>query len=249
MRAGEGGGNGGRPIVLVVDDEQHVLEAVRKVIEGEFGAKVQVRLTATIREALAVLRREHPAGAIVDIKMGRSKGDREGGLRLVARMRRREPLMPVLVYTGLREWAHYIRSRELGADYWPKGEGFGPILGLVSRAIRHLNGRSALASAVAEFAADAGFTPCEARVFVLTEAGWTTGAIGQVCQIRSDGVRKHRRRIRAKIRAGKLGARASALGDQLRAAALERYGIAAGRLDHRRGEDSRGSDDHGDKPN
>lgn len=113
-----------RPLVLVVDDRRDIFEFCERFLGDEF----EMRHTEGGRAALALLESTGAAAVLLDRDF--SRGDpaqlmgppaevRDEGLHILAAIRRRHPLLPVLMVTGLRDTATAARAAELAADFLP----------------------------------------------------------------------------------------------------------------------------------
>jgi DNA-binding NtrC family response regulator len=99
---------GGR--LLVVEDDMEMRQLLRKVLEKE-GFQVRVAEDGTQAMALLTAGGFTEVDAIVtDMLM---PGD--GGLDLLAKVRRARPSLPVIIVTAFGDWANYSRALELGA--------------------------------------------------------------------------------------------------------------------------------------
>ena len=99
--------------ILVIDDEQIVLDSVRKVLEAE-GMSVDASLSG--REGLAwALARPYDL-VLSDIRMPEI-----GGMRVLRDIRRAKPSLPVVIITGYATVGSAVQAMKLGAsDYLEK---------------------------------------------------------------------------------------------------------------------------------
>jgi len=99
--------------ILVIDDEQIVLDSVRKVLEAE-GMSVDTSLSS--REGLAwALARPYDL-VFSDIRMPEI-----GGMRVLRDIRRAKPSLPVVIITGYATVGSAVQAMKLGAsDYLEK---------------------------------------------------------------------------------------------------------------------------------
>jgi len=117
--------------VLVIDDEQIVLDSVRRILEGE-GMAVETSLSA--REGLALALAQPWDLVLSDIRMPEI-----GGMRVLRDIKRAKPALPVAIITGYATVGSAVQAMKLGAaDYVEKPFTPDGLLGAV---------RSALASA------------------------------------------------------------------------------------------------------
>ncbi|MEW6033826.1 MAG: response regulator [Chloroflexota bacterium] len=96
-----------RTHILVVDDEKHVLEFVRRALEREGYA---VTVAADGNSALALLEEHRPDLVLLDIRMPGLDG-----YQVLERIRGLSDV-PVIMLTGMLEPAAAERSLGLGAD-------------------------------------------------------------------------------------------------------------------------------------
>jgi two-component system nitrogen regulation response regulator NtrX len=78
--------------VLVIDDEESILEALKQTLEFE---GYRVTLAADAERGLALFRQEHPDVVLLDIKMPRTDG-----MELLTRIRSLDPDVQVIMITG-----------------------------------------------------------------------------------------------------------------------------------------------------
>ncbi len=100
---------GEEPVVLIVEDQRAMARALRQYV----GALAPVRLAETVSQARDILESgEEIAAAIVDVSLPDGNG-----LDLIAAVRPRFPLLPVLVLTGRDAWDDVNRAFTLSARY------------------------------------------------------------------------------------------------------------------------------------
>jgi DNA-binding NtrC family response regulator len=99
--------------VLVIDDEQVVLDSVRRVLEAE---GIDVEATLSSREGLAwALERPYDL-LMTDVRMPEI-----GGMRVLRDVKRARPGLPVVILTGYATVASAVQAMKLGAaDYLEK---------------------------------------------------------------------------------------------------------------------------------
>ncbi len=93
--------------LLVVDDDEEMRDLLRKVLEKE---GYHVSGAGDGQEALAVLARGPFDLVVTDMLM-----PHDGGLELLATLRRVHPTLPVIIVTAFGDWHSYTRALELGA--------------------------------------------------------------------------------------------------------------------------------------
>jgi len=105
-----------RPIVLVVDDEPSLHDALGPVLELEgFG----VRSARTIEDALSQIDREPCDMVLADLSLSGAGGSE--GLGLIRRLHAERPGLPVVLFTARGTAEVFAAARRLGAaDAWSK---------------------------------------------------------------------------------------------------------------------------------
>ncbi len=93
--------------LLIAEDEPEMRDLLRKVLEKE-GYRVSV--AGDGREALAMIVRESFDLVVTDMLM-----PHDGGLELLAAVRRSRLTLPVIIVTAFGDWDTYSRALELGA--------------------------------------------------------------------------------------------------------------------------------------
>lgn len=112
------------PSVLIVEDQP----AMARALADYVGALVSVRVATTVRAATEILDScESIAAAIVDVSLPDGNG-----LDLIAAIRPRWPLLPVLVLTGRDAWDDVNRAFTLSARYVRKTRDAGALARLVT---------------------------------------------------------------------------------------------------------------------
>jgi DNA-binding NtrC family response regulator len=102
-----------RPSALVIDDEQIVLDSVRRILEAD-GMAVDSSLSA--REGLALALQRPYQLVLSDIRMPEM-----GGMRVLRDIKRARPALPVVIITGFATVASAVQAMKLGAsDYVEK---------------------------------------------------------------------------------------------------------------------------------
>jgi len=91
-----------------VDDDRDLLDLLAFLV-GQAGL-VPIQAT-TPAEALRALEREDPSVAVVDLNMGPWDG-----FELIAELRRRRTMLPILVLTGRQAVDDKVRALDMGAD-------------------------------------------------------------------------------------------------------------------------------------
>lgn len=117
--------------ILIVDDEQVVLRATRRILTAE-GYFVQTASDA--ESALTIMEQDKPDVALVDVKLpGLS------GLEFLESVSKDFPRVVVIVTTGYATANYAIAALKGGAfDYLPKPFAFGELLSPIRRACEYL---------------------------------------------------------------------------------------------------------------
>jgi DNA-binding NtrC family response regulator len=99
--------------VLVIDDEQVVLDSVRRVLEAD---GIGVETTLSSREGLAWALERPFDLVLTDIRMPEI-----GGMRVLRDIKRARPALPVVILTGYATVSSAVQAMKLGAaDYLEK---------------------------------------------------------------------------------------------------------------------------------
>jgi len=103
---------GSAPLVLIADDQQDVLEALRLLLKGEGYRTV----TAHVPEGLlALMEQEQADAALIDLNYTRDTTSGREGLDLLSRMRALDPTLPVIVMTAWGSVDKAVEAMRLGA--------------------------------------------------------------------------------------------------------------------------------------
>jgi FixJ family two-component response regulator len=114
--------------VLVIDDEQVVLDSVRRVLEGE---GMTVRGALSSREGLAAA-----LGGAFDIVLSDIRMPEIGGMKVLRDIKRAKPSLPVVLITGYATVSSAVQAMKLGAaDYIEKPFTPDALVAAVRRAI------------------------------------------------------------------------------------------------------------------
>ena len=102
-----------KPLVLVVDDEGDIRSSLRMILEYEGYA---ISEAASGEDALARLEADRPDAVVLDIKMPRIDG-----LEILARVKQKDPALPIVVISGHGTIATAVEATRLGAfDFMEK---------------------------------------------------------------------------------------------------------------------------------
>jgi DNA-binding NarL/FixJ family response regulator len=179
--------------ILIVDDDQRFSELVSVVLERGGYASVQA---ATGEEALAAVRRERPAVALLDVQL-----EGMSGYAICRELRDQfGEQLPIIFLSGTRtEASDRVAGLLIGADdYMTKPLDPDELLARVRRALaRSAAGDRATTGPTA--AAVARLTPRERDVLRLLAEGLGTGAIAERLYISPKTVGSHVQRILAKL--------------------------------------------------
>jgi DNA-binding NtrC family response regulator len=114
--------------VLVIDDEQIVLDSIRKILKEE-DCEVDVSLSG--REGLDRALNKHYDVVLTDIRMPDI-----GGMRVLRDIKRAKPSLPVIIITGYATVQSAVQAMQLGAlEYIEKPFAPEKIIQVVSTAI------------------------------------------------------------------------------------------------------------------
>ncbi len=102
-----------KPLILVADDEQDIRASLRMILEYE---GLDLSEAASGPEALEKVAAEQPDAVLLDIKMPRMDG-----LEVLARLRERDPELPIVVISGHGTIQTAVEATRLGAfDFMEK---------------------------------------------------------------------------------------------------------------------------------
>ena len=132
--------------ILIAEDEKNVREGLEDLFAG---AGYSVRAVKDGAEAIAAYMKRRPDLLLLDVMM-----PRRDGYEVLTEIRRRDPLLPVLVLTARTEPIDKVKGLGLGADdYITKPFAFDTVLARVRAVLRR---SAASAPAEPDFPADAG---------------------------------------------------------------------------------------------
>jgi two-component system KDP operon response regulator KdpE len=135
-----------RPLILVVDDESHILRALRTSLQG---AGYEVEVAATAGEALASAAMQPPNGVILDLVLPDGSGVE------VCRELRRWTNAPVLVLSAVGDEQEKIAALDAGADdYVTKPFGIDELLARLRAALRRVEALTAPVIELGELVVD-----------------------------------------------------------------------------------------------
>ena len=138
--------------ILIAEDEKNVREGLEDLFAG---AGYGVRSAKDGAEALAAYMKRRPDLVLLDVMM-----PRKDGFAVLAEIRRRDPLMPVLVLTARNEQIDKVKGLGLGADdYITKPFDVNELLARVTRALQ----RDSAVRANRAAANEQGLSPAEAQ--------------------------------------------------------------------------------------
>jgi two-component system KDP operon response regulator KdpE len=134
------------PLILVVDDESHILRALRTSLQG---AGYEVEVAATAEEALASAAMQPPNGVILDLVLPDGSGVD------VCRELRRWTNAPVLVLSAVGDEQEKIAALDAGADdYVTKPFGIDELLARLRAALRRVEALTAPVIEIGELVVD-----------------------------------------------------------------------------------------------
>ena len=134
------------PLILVVDDESHILRALRTSLQG---AGYEVEVAATAEEALASAAMQPPNGVILDLVLPDGSGVE------VCRELRRWTNAPVLVLSAVGDEQEKIAALDAGADdYVTKPFGIDELLARLRAALRRVEALTAPVIEIGELVVD-----------------------------------------------------------------------------------------------
>jgi two-component system nitrogen regulation response regulator NtrX len=145
--------------ILVVDDEQDIRELVAGVLEDE---GYQARTASDSDSTLAALGERRPSLVLLDVWL---QGSRLDGLDLLDEIKRRDPTLPVLVFSGHGNIDTAVTAIRRGAvDFIEKPFESEKLLHLVARATETERLRRENASLKAQFGQDEELTGTSAAI-------------------------------------------------------------------------------------
>src|SRR5215471_8734852 len=119
-----------RPIVLCVDDEASILDAVRLELEDDF----DVATAASGSEALDLLAHRHIDAMLLDLRMPGMEGE-----EVLRRLRAVRSRPPVIVMTVVDKPRTVVECMKLGAaDYVTKPWEHGEVVTTIQRTLREV---------------------------------------------------------------------------------------------------------------
>jgi two-component system CheB/CheR fusion protein len=183
---------GSPPTIFVVDDDHHVCEAIREVLEDDG------RLVETYASCEEFLQAYHPgrgACLLIDAYLPGMNG-----LELLQRLKDAGHLLPAIMITGNSDVSMAVQAMKAGAlDFIEKPIGRGELLAGVEHALEHSldsNKRLAWHAAAAEHIA--GLTPRQHQIMALVLAGHPSKNIAADLHISQRTVENHRAAIMKK---------------------------------------------------
>ena len=136
--------NPNRPRILLADDQQDVLEALRLLLKGEGFATETVNSPAAVLSALSSPQEREFDLMLMDMNYTRDTTSGLEGLELIEQVRRLDDTLPVVVMTAWGSIELAVESmREGGCDFIQKTLGQRP---LAQRAARPTGTRAQTAS-------------------------------------------------------------------------------------------------------
>jgi FixJ family two-component response regulator len=199
------------PIVVVIDDDQSVREALQGLLET---AALQVELFASPREYLQAKRKAAPSCIILDVRLPGSSG-----LDFQRELASTGVHTPIIFITGYADVPMTVQAMKAGAvEFLTKPYRDQALLEAVLSAVEKDRGRRGSESALAEMRQRLEtLTARERQVMALAVAGQQNKQIAGQIGIRDVTVRVHRRQVMRKMRA-------KSLADLVRIADLLRSG-------------------------
>ena len=189
---GEAAGTPGPPVIFVVDDDSHIREAIRSVLE-EDGRTVEDY--ATCEAFLESYRPGREACLLIDAYLPGMKG-----LELLQRLRDAGHRLPAIMITGSSDVPTAVQAMKSGAlDFIEKPIGRNELLAIVERALEQARDSSKLV-AWRETAANhvAGLTSRQRQIMELVLAGHPSKNIAADLGISQRTVENHRAAIMKK---------------------------------------------------
>lgn len=155
--------------LLVIDDEQVIVDAVKRIAGGE-GFKVDTAMSAP--EALKKLEVNNYKLIITDIMMPEMDG-----FQLLEELEKRKITIPVIVTTGYSTFEMAVKSLLKGAiGYIPKPFTIDEVLSIIYRGIEHNNIEQEVRKEMFETSGDFGtsipYVPCPPKYYRLGQNSW-----------------------------------------------------------------------------
>ena len=185
----EAGGSQEPPVVFVVDDDSHVREILRDVLQEE---GLAVEDYATCEAFLAAYRPRREACLVIDAYLPGMNG-----LELLQRLQDAGDRLPSIMLTANRDVAMVVKAMQAGAmDFIEKPVGRGELLGSIERALEHSRDSSLLANErVNARKALAALTPRQRQIVEAILAGHANKNIAADLGISQRTVESHRAAI------------------------------------------------------
>jgi len=98
------------PTLLLVEDDQVLRQVLTRALEGR---GYEVLAAGNLPEAKRLARQQHPAFAVVDLRLGD-----ESGLELVVHLTRRYPEVRAVILTAYASIATAVEAIKLGAKHY-----------------------------------------------------------------------------------------------------------------------------------
>lgn len=202
------------PLVVVIDDDQSVREALQGLLET---AALQVELFASPREYLQSLRKGAPNCIILDVRLPGSSG-----LDFQRELVSAGVHTPIIFITGYADILMTVQAMKAGAvEFLTKPYRDQDLLEAVLSAIEKDRARRGSESALADMRQRfESLTERERQVMALAVAGQQNKQIAGEIGIRDVTVRVHRRQVMRKMRAKSL-AELVRIADVLRGGGVE----------------------------
>jgi len=103
-----------KPRVLIADDQQDVLEAVRLLLKGE---QYEIETAKSPAGILAALEARDFDAVLMDLNYARDTTSGAEGLDLISDLHATQPHVPLIAMTGWGQPHDRARSREAGFDH------------------------------------------------------------------------------------------------------------------------------------